>query len=180
MKLRTKRLMLRNVKPGDLEDIVENVNNLNVSQYLAVVPYPYGRKDALQWIKSKHKKKEDYTFIIEKDGKAIGAIGLHKIDMNAKKAEIGYWLGEKYWGQRIMSEAIMAMIDYGFNKLKLERLEAGVFAPNKPSALLLEKFGFRREGVKRKSGYSTALNKVFDEHMYGLLKKEYIPRKIKI
>lgn len=180
MKIITKRLILRPVNKKDALDVVENVNNIKVSKYLAVVPYPYSKKDAYSWITRK-KKNKDHTFAIaqKKDNRVIGAIGLHKLDHNVKKAEIGYWLGEKHWGNHIMSEAVEAILKLGFNKLKLNRIDANVFTENVPSARLLLKFGFKKEGHLKQSGYSKAANKVYDEDIYALLKSEYIKIKVK-
>lgn len=180
MKLTTRRLVLRPVNKDDLKDIVENVNNLHVSRYLAVVPFPYGKKDALSWINHSLKKRKEkipsnFSFVIYYAPAkcVVGAIGLHKLDYNVKKAELGYWLGEKYWGNHVMSEAVEAVLKLGFNKLKLNRIDAKVFAENVASAMLLEKFGFRREGLMKQSGFSKASKKTYDEYMYALLKSEY-------
>jgi len=180
MKLITKRLILRPVDKKDASDVVENVNNINVSKYLAVVPYPYSKKNAYSWITRK-KKNNDFSFVIaqKKDNRVIGAIGLHKLDNDVKKAEIGYWLGEKHWGNHIMSEAVDAILKLGFNKLKLNRIDAKVFAENTPSAKLLLKFGFQKEGYLKQSGYSKAANKVYDDVVYALLKSEYKKFKVK-
>ncbi len=181
MEIITKRLILRPVDKKDASDVVENVNNIKVSKYLAVVPYPYTKKDAYSWI-NKKKKNDDLTFVIaqKKDNHVIGAIGLHKLDRNVKKAEIGYWLGEKHWGNHIMSEAVEAILKLGFSRLKLNRIDAKVFSENKPSAKLLLKFGFKKEGYLRQSGYSKAANKVYDEIVYALLKSGYKKLKVKL
>ncbi|MGV8150251.1 MAG: GNAT family N-acetyltransferase [Candidatus Woesearchaeota archaeon] len=178
MKLVTKRLILRPVNKNDVSDIVENINNIKVSRYMSLIPYPYVKKDAYSWINRKEKKNNgniaDYTFVIEhkKDKKVIGALGLHRVDYDAKKAELGYWLGEKHWGNHYMSEAVQAIIKFGFGKLKMKRIHARVFSENIPSARLLEKFGFKQEGLMRKSGFSKATKKIHDEKVYGLLKEE--------
>ena len=103
MKLETKRLILRPLKDSDAKNIVENINNLNVTKWLLVVPYPYTLKDSKKWIKEnknkwKKKKKESYGFGIElKEEKSIiGGIGIHDFNKFQRKASIGYWIGEKY------------------------------------------------------------------------------------
>lgn len=104
MKLITKRLILRPLKDSDAKSVSENINDLDISKWLLVVPYPYNLKDAKDWIKHnkegwKKKKKKDYSFGIElkKEKKIIGGMGIHKIDKFHGKAEVGYWLGKKYW-----------------------------------------------------------------------------------
>jgi len=184
MRLVTKRLILRPLKNSDAKETVANINNLNVSKWLLVVPHPYKFKDAKKWIKDtqkdwKKRKKESYSFGIElkSQKKIIGGIGLHKVNKFQGKADVGYWLGQKYWRQGYGSEALMAILDFAFRKLKLRRLEAGIFAKNPSSGKLLRKFGFKLEGLRRKRLRSKANGKIHDEEIYGLLKQEYKPRK---
>ena len=174
------------MKKGDIADVVENANNINISKYLAVVPFPYTKKKALSWFnhsleKQKKNPKTDYTFVIEDKSlkKVIGAIGLHDLNYIIKKAELGYWLGEDYQGKGVMSEAVNAVLGFAFSKLKLNRIEAHVFTENIPSAKLLYKFGFQKEGTFRQSGYSKAAKKIYDEDFYALLHSEYKNFKIK-
>ncbi|MDP1729098.1 MAG: GNAT family protein [archaeon] len=186
MKLQTKRLILRPFAKGDISNIVENINNLKVTKWLLVVPYPYKRKDAIWWVenckeKAKAKPRKDYNFGIElkEEHKIIGGIGLHRVNKNNGTAELGYWLGEKYWRQGYGSEALENLINFAFNKLKLRRLGAEVFAENPSSGKLLEKYGFKREGLKRQAQICKADGKIKDEILYGLLRKEYkVTRKI--
>ena len=166
---------------SDTKSIAENINNLNVSKWLLVVPYPYSLKDAKDWVKNcnkdaKAKPRKEYTFGIElkQEKKIIGAIGIHKVDRYQGKATLGYWLGEKYWRNGYGSEATKEIINYVFKKLKLRRLEAGVFEENPSSGKLLEKFGFIKEGFKRESYKSKAEGKIRNEISYGLLKKDYM------
>jgi len=180
MKLTTKRLILRPLKNSDAKSIAENINDIDVTKWLLVVPYPYKLKDAKDWVKHnkekwKKRKKEDYTFGIEfkEEKKIIGGIGIHKIDKFQGKADVGYWLGKKYWNKGYGSEALKAILDFAFRKLKLRRIEAGVFVGNPSSGRLLEKFGAKREGLKSKACGCKADNKIKDEYFYGLLKEEY-------
>lgn len=97
---------------------------------------------------------------------------MHKVDRYQGIAEAGYWLGRKYHGQGYGSEALEAVIDFAFKRLKLRRLEAEVFRGNPSSGRLLEKYGFREEGLKRKARRSKADGKIKDEYIYGLLREE--------
>jgi len=186
MILKTKRLILRPVQRKDISDIVENINNIRVTRWLLVVPYPYARKDAGVWIKSQRKaekekpsERKNYQFGIElrEESRVIGGIGLHKVDRVQGKAEVGYWLGQNYWRNGYGSEALKAMLDFAFKKLRLRKVEAGVFKGNPSSGKLLEKYGFRKEGLKRKACVCKADGRIRDEYMYGLLRNEYKPRR---
>ena len=184
MKIETKRLILRPLKNSDAKSIVENVNNLSISKWLLVVPYPYTIKDAKKWIidnkeKWSTKKKSEYSFGIgvKKDGKIIGGIGLHKINNEQGTATIGIWLGKNYQREGLGSEAFTALLNLAFNKLKLRRVEAGIFVGNPASPKLMTKFGGKLEGTKRKSCRSKADNKIHDEMIYGLLKEDWLKAK---
>ncbi|MFH1209252.1 MAG: GNAT family protein [archaeon] len=175
MRIVTERLILRSISDKDIESLIENINNLNVSKYLLVVPYPYTIKDAKWWINHCKEKGREYNFCIElkSEKKLVGGIGLSHFDKFQRTAEVGYWLGEKYWRNGYVSEALKTLIDFAFNKLKLRRLEAGVFSKNPGSGKLLEKFGFVKEGLRKECRRSKSNGEIHDEVMYGLLKKNY-------
>ncbi len=182
MKIETERLILRPLRDSDAKSIVENVNNLNVSKWLLVVKYPYNLKDAKKWIngnkkkwKKKKNKMDDYSFGIElkSEKKIIGGCGLHHIDFRSKKSTTGYWLGEKYWRVGYGSEALKAMLDFAFKKLKLRKVSADVYVGNPSSGKLMQKFGAKLEGTKRKEDVCQADGKIKDAQIFGLLKEEY-------
>ena len=178
MQLETRRLILRPLKISDADDTVKGISNPNVTKWLLVVSYPYKKKDAISWIKHtqsewKKKNKEGYHFGIElkEEGRIIGGCGLDSV--NGYSASIGYWLGEKYWNKGYGSEMLEALIDFAFKNIKLKRLEADVFAGNPSSGKLLEKYGFKKEGLKRQACICKADGKVKDEIVYGLLRREW-------
>jgi [ribosomal protein S5]-alanine N-acetyltransferase len=175
-KLVTQRLLLRPIQKDDVDDIVEGINNLKVSKWLLKVPYPFKKKDAQEWIARKKKKNNDLRFMLElkSEKKVIGAIGLHQINEVQGTASTFYWLSEKYWRSGYGSEALGAVLDVAFNKLNLRKVEAAVFVGNPASGKLLEKFGGQIEGLKRKSCISKATGKIMDEHIYGILKEDYM------
>ena len=181
MELRTKRLVLRQLRREDLPDLVENINNINVSKWLLVVPYPYTVKDAREYLRHTQKSwkvrnKKDYSFTIAKkeDNVLIGGCGIHKISKEQGTAEMGYWLGERYWRQGYGTEGMNAMIEFAFGKLGLRRINSGVFRGNPSSGKMQEKLGFKNEGLRRKGCVCKADGKIKDEYAYGLLKEEWI------
>ena len=97
-------------------------------------------------------------------------ISLMNIDEKNKNAEIGYWLGKKYWGKGIMREAVKLILQFGFKKLKLERIYAKVLHPNVASAKLLEKSGLRYEGRLRRA--TLRRGRWYDDLCFGILKTE--------
>ena len=152
--IKTKCFILRPFKMSDAESVAENVNDKNIYRHTLVIPYPYTLKDAKQWLykvinNRRRKIPESVVFAIEMDGRAVGSISINKIKQE-HKAEIGYWLGEKYQGKGIMTQAIKEITKYGFRELKLRRIYAQVFLFNKGSMRVLEKSGYKFEGILKK------------------------------
>jgi len=176
MRLITKRLILKPPTLRDAKDIAANANDLEVSRYLALVPYPYSVKDARDFIKLRRKKAKhnpyNFGITLKSSGKVIGMIGLTAYDKFAGKAEVGYWLGKKYWRQGIAEEALRAFIKFAFGKLKMTRLEAGALVENKASKNLLKKVGFKKEGLKRKAARPRSTGKWHDTYIFGLVKSD--------
>ena len=172
--IETERLILRKPELSDAESIAKNANDIEVSKWLLVVPNPYTLKDAISWIKSFDDPKEGYSFTIElKSEKCIiGGMGLHKIDLEKKRADVGYWIGSNYHRKGYGSEALAAIIDFAFNKLELKVLEAGVFEGNPSSGKMLEKFGFKIVG-ESKTVTCKADGRRVQDIPYKLFKKDY-------
>lgn len=178
MKIETQRLILRPPQLSDWKDLVEGLNNLNVSKNLLKVKYPYTRKEAMLYLKKCTKpdyKKGGYNFYIElkSEKKIIGAIVLD-IDEHNKIAKTGSWVNEKYHKKGYMTEAKIAVNNLAFNKLKLRKLETTVFSNNIASNATQKRVGYKIEGMMRKHGISIATGKIHDENMYGLLKEEWL------
>ena len=99
----------------------------------------------------------------------IGTVGL-AISGVDHLAEIGYWLGRDYWGQGLCTEAVVEVVEYGFDTLGLHRIFAQHIARNGASARVLEKAGFNKEGVLRQHARKWG---VFEDVIcYGMLCKE--------
>jgi len=180
MKLSTTRLILRDIKKTDAGSILKYINNLMVSRYLLVVPFPYTKKDANWWVNNcaeNQKKKPRISYelgiTIKPKNEIIGGVGVSKIDEFQGTAEIGYWLGEPYWRNGYMSEAAEKIIDFAFNDLKLRKLKIPAFAVNKASNGLARKLGFTLEGTLRKHCRAKSTGKIHDENIYGLFRNEW-------
>ena len=157
MRIVTPRLVIREFQEKDIANLVANINNLNVSRYLSLVPYPYHKKDAKFWVhhnqgeaRKRPRKNYDLGIELKSTHELIGGIGLCKIDRFVGKATMGYWLGEDYWRQGIMSEAARAMIDFAFNKLGLTRIDIEAFTKNIPSNGLIKSLRFKYEGTSQR------------------------------
>ena len=112
-----------------------------------------------------------YTIADKETDDAAGMIGLFRIERQHKRAEIGYWLDKPYWGRGIVTEAVMKLLDVGFRNLKLHRVYAPVFHPNKASMKVLTKCGFTHEGFFRHSYFRRG--RWMDEHWFSILKEEF-------
>jgi [ribosomal protein S5]-alanine N-acetyltransferase len=156
MRLETERLVLRPWREGDEPSLVRHANNRKVSINLRDhFPYPYTLDDARAWIaRCRSTTQPHQTFAIEHGGEAIGGIGLQPLsDVSRFTAEVGYWLGEEYWGQGFATEALRCLTGYAFESLHYERLEAWVFATNPISCKVLEKAGYEHEATLRRSAF---------------------------
>ncbi len=180
MEIKTKRLILREYVPSDIKEIASKINDIEVSKYLAVVSHPYELKDA-EWFVSnclknaKKQPREKYELAVtsKKDGEFIGGTGLFGVDRYVGSAELGYWLGKKYWRQGFMSEAVTALINFAFEELKLNRIILPAYVPNVGSNGLAKKLGFTLEGTTRESARTKSTGKVYDTNHWGLLKREW-------
>jgi len=169
--IKSKKFILRPFKKGDEIPLRNSINNKKIYRNTLAIPYPYTSKHAKEWIRKnlkegRKKKPAMVNFVIDIDCGVAGAVGFHKIEWY--KAEIGYWLAEKHWGQGIMTEAVKLATKFGFKKLKLKRIYATVFPSNKASMRVLEKNNYNFEGVLRK--YYKKDNKFLDANLYAKVK----------
>lgn len=156
----------------DLDSLVEQANNFKIARFLTdVFPYPYTKENGRAFIEMATKDKPIHIFAIEKDGKAIGAIGLHpQADIMKKNAELGYWLGEAYWGKGIITEAVKQVVKFGFKTYDITRIYARPYGTNTASQKVLEKAGFELEARIEKNIFKNG--EFLDELIYGIRKPE--------
>ena len=180
MKLETERLILRVPKPSDWKDLVEGLNDPDVSRVILTVPHPYKKKDATEWIRRirktfRKKKPELIQFVIELKSKkkVIGASGLSEINYFSGVSQSGSWIHKKYRGKGYITEAKVAINDFAFNKLKLVRIESIIHLKNKISSKMVKKFGYKYEGILRKAWKSRVTKKNIDVKVYGLLNTDW-------
>ena len=180
IRIETNRLILRIPKVSDWKDIVEGVGDIEVSKTLSGVPYPYKKKDAIWWINKKNKdwknkKGETREFAIElkSEKKVIGATGLHKIDWDLGSAESGSWIAKKYWRQGFITEAKIAINDWAFDKIKLQRLESRAFVSNVASNEMSNKYGYRFVGTLKRAQKSKSTGEVHDVNIYEIIKEDW-------
>ncbi len=170
MELKLSRCTLRAWRAGDEASLVRYANNRNVSGNLKDrFPFPYTGADATAWIAHASGQTPVVNFAIVVNGEAVGGAGIELgTDVFHRSAEVGYWLGEPFWGRGIASEVLRAITDYAWATLDVIRLEAGVFSWNPASARVLEKAGYTLEGRLRQAVVKHG--RVGDRLIYGLLR----------
>jgi len=142
-------ITLRTYEKSDTEQLVYLANNKNISRYLIdTFPYPYTKQDADWFLETGSSANDSVTRVIEYQGKLVGIIGITpQTGWKKHIAEIGYWIGEPYWGKGITAEAINIMSELAFSERQYKKLFAPVLAPNKKSMRVLEKCDYALEGV---------------------------------
>jgi [ribosomal protein S5]-alanine N-acetyltransferase len=140
-------------RDADRDSLVLHANNRLVWRNLKDrFPHPYTATAADAWLALARADPGRTGWAIEVAGAAVGGIGLDaQQDVHAKSAHIGYWLGEAFWGRGIATAAVSAVSEHALTRLGFQRLEAPVFAWNPASMRVLEKCGYAREGIMRKS-----------------------------
>ena len=179
MEIDSKRIILRSWRDEDIGDLIEGLNNINVSKCLATVPYPYTKKDAEEFItyaKSKEENTKDLmlAIVLKENNKVIGGISIHDINKKDGTCTGGIWLNEKYQNNGYGTEAFSARAKYCFEILGLRRLESGYFSDNKKSKKMQEKIGYKYEGKRRKKYLCLATNEYNDECIMSLFEEEFI------
>lgn len=175
MIIETERLILRQWNMNDIADIVEGLNNINVTKWLAGAPYPYTEKDAEDFVKKTiDNNLYNFAIVLKSENKVIGGTQLTNISLANGTAGGGIWINENYQGYGYGTEAFGARIKYAFEVLGLRRLENGYFKENEKSHKMQLRFGYKDEGIRRKRFVSKATGKIEDEYITGLLKDEWI------
>ena len=153
MELQLKSCVIRTWSSSDAEAVQRYANNRKIWQNLRdVFPHPYTLDDAHAFLSRVTNEQPSATFAIALPSEAIGCIGLQLgRDVHRKTAELGYWLGEPFWGRGIMSEAVAELTRWAFEAFDLERIFAEPFANNPASMRVLERAGFVCEGRLRSS-----------------------------
>ncbi|MEK6322011.1 MAG: GNAT family N-acetyltransferase [Acidobacteriota bacterium] len=170
MEFKLSKSTLRPWQLGDEESLVRHSNNRNVWRNLRdAFPHPYTLADAKHWLQIANPSTPITNFAIVVEGAAVGGIGLVlKDDVFRRSAEIGYWIGEEFWGRGIVTEAVREVTDYAFATFDLCRVYAGVFEWNPASMRVLEKAGYEFECRMRKS--VTKDGETIDELIYTIVR----------
>ena len=174
--LTTNHLVLRHIQPSDAEDLFATFSDEETMQFTGHGPYQledetrrfieqiqtrYARREAIRW-----------GITLKGENRVIGSCGFHDFDAGFHRAETGYELNRAFWNQGLMTEAMSAILAYGFTDLNLHRIEASIDMTNEASKALLLKLGFTYEGNLRQR-YAFR-GRFGDQHFFGLLQDEWL------
>jgi len=171
-----KKSIIRPYHLSDAEEMARIANNPVVGRYLRNhFPSPYTINDANFWINLNITASPVYQFCIAhpESNKIMGCIGLVPgKDVYCCSAELGYWIGQEYWGKGIATEAVKGFVDWTYaNFPQMERLHAQIFEDNKASVAVLERAGFVFEGRLRKAVYKNG--KHMDALTYSFIREDW-------
>ncbi len=175
--LETDRLKLREMTPDDVTSLLKHLGNPEVVRYIDTQPIKTKQQadEWLKWMGSFFAAKDGlrWGITLKQDGVFIGSAGIHGWNREARFAEIGYDLAQPYWGYGYATEVARQLTDFGFDRMMLNRIEADVVSGNEASMRVLEKIGFKHEGVLRERVYKGG--QYYDSHLFALLRKDYQP-----
>jgi RimJ/RimL family protein N-acetyltransferase len=171
MELELPGCRIRSWRAEDAASIAKHADNRNI--WLNVrdrFPHPYTVAHAEAWLAMVLSAEPVTQFAIEVDGEAAGGVGLFlQEDVSRYTAEIGYWLGEAFWGRGVMTDVVRRFTDYAFATWDLNRIYANVFAWNEASVRVLEKAGYQFEGRQRSATVKDG--RVVDNLMYAVVRE---------
>ena len=161
------QVQLRNWKREDIPSLVTLANNKKIYDNMRdLFPHPYTLNDAEEWISRNENRIPVTNFVIEVNGQLAGGCGMMIFgDVYHHCAEIGYWIGEPFWGKGIATEAVKLLL----GKIKTEfpdtiRVSAEIFEHNVASMKVLEKNGFHLESIRKKAVIKN--NIIMDDHVW--------------
>jgi ribosomal-protein-alanine N-acetyltransferase len=170
-----RRVVLREPREDDAVPLFEYTSDPDVTRFLAVAP-PACPDDTLYFIaKCREHRMQDreYVYVIADvaSDRAMGVIGLRHVDQPMRTAQIGTWLGRRFWGTGVNDEAKQLLLDFSFGLLALHRIEARIAIDNHRSRRAFERLGARSEGVLRESFFKDGA--YHDQDLFVVLEQDW-------
>ena len=150
--LRTNRLLLRQIVATDLENIYAGLSHPAVTKHYGIsYDSLEATKEQMAWFANLERAKTGmwWAVCLSADRTFLGAGGLNNLSQEHKKAEVGFWLLPEFWGQGLMSEAVPLICQYGFEQLRLHRIEGFVESENCHCKRTMATLDFQHEGTMR-------------------------------
>ena len=176
--LETKRLLLRKITLDDAPAVFAYASDPQVPLYMPWAPHQSIAEtyEYLAHVIDRYQQgwPGPWGIVHKGDAKLIGTCAYGSWEREHRRAEIGYVLHRGYWGQGYMTEVVRAIVDFGFKRMGLNRIEARCEAPNVGSARVMEKIGMSYEGLLREQMYEK--NRFRDMKIYSILRREWLSR----
>ncbi len=174
MELHSAACVVRSYRPEDAATSARYGNNRKIWLNLRDrFPHPFAEKNGAEYIAHVLAQPTQTSFAIDVDGEAVGGISLHAgTDIERISAELGYWLGEQFWGRGIITAAIILVTRHAFAELGFTRIFAVPFIRNTASWRALERAGYQRDGIMRQSAIKDGV--IEDQYLYAALKSEWV------
>jgi ribosomal-protein-alanine N-acetyltransferase len=173
--LETRRLVLRQLRATDVDDIFEYASDPEVSRYTLWDTHKTldETRVFLSYIIEQHRRGEGMVWAVTQrsSGKMIGTCGFGSFKHRDSRAELGFALSRRFWNQGLTTEAVAAVLGFIFGELKLNRVEARCDVENLASARVLEKSGMKYEGILRQHARIKA--EFRDLKLYSVLREEW-------
>jgi [ribosomal protein S5]-alanine N-acetyltransferase len=170
--------VLRWLEPRDVDALFEIYSDVEVTRFWssAAMRRKAEARRLLREIREEHRARRLHEWgVALRDGdRVIGTCTLFNFDAENRRAEVGFALARAWWGRGLMGEALTLLLDFAFDVLGMRRIEADVDPRNRASLALLERLGFRHEGVLRERW--NVGGELQDTAYYGLLAREYRPQ----
>ncbi|MGH7650491.1 MAG: GNAT family N-acetyltransferase [Gemmatimonadaceae bacterium] len=174
--LTTARLTLRPFTLDDAWDVERLAGEREIADTTINIPHPYPVGAAARWIETHRKTWEDgtdatFAIVDSQSEKLVGAISLMSISKVHRRGEIGYWIAREQWNKGFATEAGLRLLAFGFDDLKLNRIEGRHFLRNLASGRVIQKLGMQREGAQR--DWALKWNRYETLAVYSILEPEW-------
>ncbi len=174
-RMETPRLILRPLEMTDAGALTALLQDPEIARWTLRLPWPYTIDDARSFISRQSAgdsapEAVNWAIVEKATGALTGMIGLHDVEWQSRRAEIGYWMGESFRGKGYTTEAARRVVSWAFETGKLERIQATHFPGNEASAGVMRKIGMAPEGVMRGHAYKNG--QFHDSHLYAVLRSD--------
>lgn len=174
--LETDRLLLRPFHSEDTDTVQRLVNDPEIVATTRALHFPYPEGAAARWIAQQpeawlHGRAAIFAIALKRTGLVLGAVGL-EIEAADERAELGYWIDPAFWNRGYASEAALAVVDFGFRQLGLNRIMAEYMLHNRASGRVLAKAGFQLEGLLRQ--HARKWGRFYDVAVLGIVRDQWL------
>lgn len=170
----TKLELINQDHADELFDLIED-NREYLKEWLPWLDNNRYLQNTIDYIKIsqfQYERNETVQFVLLHKGEIVGAVGYHRIDWMNRSTSIGYWIGEKYQGNGLITKSCSSVLDYSFGKMGLHRIEIRCATENLKSQAIPERLGFKKEGLIRQAEW--LYDHYVDHIVYGMLESEWI------